>query len=294
MHRFKGLHRTIRRRLGIVYSSDMRFIVSLTLIAFAICIAGCPEQSVDSETRVISEPGQASVDVARRPVLVELFTSEGCSSCPPADKNLAFLEKQQPVPQAEIITLAFHVDYWDRLGWKDRFSSPLFSRRQESYSQALKLDSNYTPQMIVDGESQFVGSDSGKAAKEIAKAAGSAKANVEIATEGDQLKVKVAGADKHGDATVYAAIAEDGISSRVERGENSGKTLEHVSVVRELKALGMLPADKQEIETSSDLRVDPEWNSPNLKVVVFVQENDSRRILGVGRSVLDNGATKRP
>src|SRR5215203_5351918 len=153
-----------RHRLEIVYSTDMRFIILLALAFVAIFISACPERPVDSES-VIDPSGGQVPDIARRPVLVELFTSEGCSSCPPADKNLAFLENQQPVPQAEIITLAFHVDYWDRLGWKDRFSSPLFSRRQEIYSQALKLDSSYTPQMIVNGESQFVGSDSGKAAK---------------------------------------------------------------------------------------------------------------------------------
>ncbi|MEO8572782.1 MAG: DUF1223 domain-containing protein [Pyrinomonadaceae bacterium] len=218
----------------------MRFIILLALISVAVFISACPEQSVDSEPIIAPEDGQVS-DVARQPVLVELFTSEGCSSCPPADKNLAFLENQQPVPRAEIITLAFHVDYWDRLGWKDRFSSPLFSRRQEIYAQALKLDSSYTPQMIVDGESEFVGSDSGKAAKAIANGAGSAKAVVEIAAEGDQLTVKIARAPKHEDATIFVAIAEDAISSRVERGENAGSTLEHVSVVRELKALACWP-----------------------------------------------------
>ena len=268
-----------------VYSSDMRFIVFLALVSFSLFISGCPEQSIDSETTDGPESAQG-LDAARQPVLVELFTSEGCSSCPPADKNLAFLDKQQAVPQAEIITLAFHVDYWDRLGWKDRFSSPLFSRRQEIYSQALKLDSNYTPQMIVDGESEFVGSDSGKAAREIAKAAGAAKAHIEMAVDADDVEIKISNAPKHADATVYAAIAEDGISSRVERGENAGSTLEHVSVVRELKAVGVLAADRQELETSSELQINPDWNASKLRVVVFVQENDSRRIIGVGRSIL--------
>ena len=87
----------------------------------------------------------------KMPVLIELFTSEGCSSCPPADQLLTRLEKEQSVGDAEIITLALHVDYWNSLSWKDEFSSPLFSRRQQLYSQALKLDSNYTPQMVVDG-----------------------------------------------------------------------------------------------------------------------------------------------
>ncbi len=115
------------------------------------------------------------------PVLVELFTSEGCSSCPPADRVLIRLEKEQPNKEAEIITLALHVDYWDRLGWKDEFSSPLFSQRQTVYAQRLNLDSTYTPQMIVDGRIQFVGSNLGEAGKAITEAAKSPKANIEAA-----------------------------------------------------------------------------------------------------------------
>ena len=97
------------------------------------------------------------------------------------------------------------------------------------------------------------------------------------------MKAKIANAPKHGESTVFAAIAEDGISSRVERGENSGKTLEHISVVRELKTLGTLPTDKSDVEFSSDFNLGPEWNRENLKVVVFVQENESRKVIGVVR-----------
>jgi hypothetical protein len=212
-----------------------------------------------------------------------LFTSEGCSSCPPADRNLIFLEHQQPVSQAEIITLAFHVDYWDRLGWKDRFSSAEFSARQESYMKAFGLGSSYTPQMVVDGTEEFVGGDSGKATKEILAAAGSAKASIDTKIAANRIDVKIANAPKHNEATVYAAIAEDGISSRVERGENAGNTLEHVSVVRELKNLGTLSPDASDLELSSDFQIGPEWKPENLKVVVFIQENQSRKVIGVGR-----------
>jgi hypothetical protein len=260
----------------------MRFFLSLVAVSLSTLLFSCGMHAVDAGVQVVPEAPQ-SAPGPRRPVLVELFTSEGCSSCPPADRNLTFLENQQPVAQAEIITLAFHVDYWDRLGWKDRFSSPLFSQRQAGYARAFKLDSNYTPQMVVDGSTEFVGSDSGKATKEILTAAGPAKASIELDANANGVKVRITNAPKHGDATVYAAIAEDAISSRVERGENSGKTLEHVSVVRELKTLGTLAADKNEIEFSSGFQINRDWKTENLKVVVFLQENESRRVIGVGR-----------
>ncbi|MEP7147352.1 MAG: DUF1223 domain-containing protein [Acidobacteriota bacterium] len=260
----------------------MRLFLFIVAIAVSGLFSSCPQQVADDLQKVEHE-SSAPPAADRQAVLVELFTSEGCSSCPPADRNLVFLEKQQPVAQAEIITLAFHVDYWDRLGWKDRFSSPLYSRRQQIYTEALNLNSNYTPQMVVDGKSEFVGSDSGKASKEISKSAESAKALIEVTAEENHLKVKIRNAPRHGEATVYAAIAEDGISTRVERGENSGKTLEHISVVRELKTVGVLAEDKNELEVSSDFQVGAEWKPENLKVVVFVQENQARRIIGVGK-----------
>lgn len=246
------------------------FVVSL----ICVFVAACPAPDPVSSSVVPSG--------IRQPVLVELFTSEGCSSCPPADRNLAFLTTQQPVTKAEIITLAFHVDYWDRLGWKDRFSSPLFSQRQESYARAFKLDSNYTPQMVVDGAAEFVGSDSGKASDAITKAIDLPKATIDISPSADQWKVKITNVPSHRDATIYAAIAEDGISTRVEGGENSGKMLEHVSVVRRLDTLGELASDKSALDAAFDVRVDPEWKKENLKVVVFVQENDAKKVIGVG------------
>lgn len=260
----------------------MRSVVFVLFASVLAIFSACGASSVDPDVNFESQPAAALPD-DRQPVLVELFTSEGCSSCPPADRNLAFLERQQPVTKANIITLAFHVDYWDRLGWKDRFSSPLYSRRQEIYSQEFKLGSNYTPQMVVDGREEFVGSDSGRASKEILKATELEKATVEVTLVDGRMTARISNAPRHTDATVYAAIAEDGISTRVERGENSGKTLEHVSVVRELKTLGMLAAEKTEFDAAMDVQSPPDAKAENLKVVVFIQENESRRIVGVGR-----------
>jgi hypothetical protein len=261
------------------------------LIGLIATLMGCSATYVGDVDR--GEPSSADARLeGRQPVLVELFTSEGCSSCPPADKNLAFLNSQQPVAKAEIVTLAFHVDYWDRLGWKDRFSSPLYSRRQENYSHAFELGSNYTPQMVVDGTTEFVGSNSGKASDAITKAIDSPKATIEISTGAHQWTVKITNVPSHRDAAVYAAIAEDGISTRVERGENSGKTLEHVSVVRELMTLGTLAADKADFESTFEVQVDPGWKKENLNVVVFVQENEARKVIGVGRSRVGGGGGK--
>lgn len=255
--------------------------VRLTLILVLLSIvSGCPMQTSEDQSEVT--PVQAAGG-DRQPVLVELFTSEGCSSCPPADRELAFLEKQQPVTKADVITLAFHVDYWDRLGWKDRFSSPLFSHRQEIYAQAFHLDSNYTPQMIVDGKSQFVGSDNVQASKEIESALGSPKAAIELAVGDGRVTVRLTNAPAHKDATVFAAIAEDDISSRVEKGENSGMNLEHVSVVRELRAVGELPTDQNQLDATANVTVPTESNPDKLKVVVFLQENESRKVLGAAR-----------
>src|SRR5499427_8004033 len=136
-------------------------------------------------------------DGVRSPVIVELFTSEGCSSCPPADEVLAQLQQTQPIAGAEVIALSEHVDYWNYIGWSDPFSSSSFSARQQTYAQAFgQQDRVYTPQMIVDGQTEFNGSAMNKAREEIAKAARSPKADVRIGipetkTQKDNQKVRL-------------------------------------------------------------------------------------------------------
>jgi hypothetical protein len=185
---------------------------------------------------------------ARTPVLVELFTSEGCSSCPPADR---FLEKldHQPVAGAEMIVLSEHVDYWNHIGWKDPYSAHLYSERQSVYGERFGLDSVYTPQMVVDGSSQFVGSNPALADKAFAKALGVPKISVRLSL----ISADPTGLHIHLDtgalepsfgareAEVQIAVALSRAESEVSSGENAGHRLAHVSVVRSLTRQGLRP-----------------------------------------------------
>ena len=254
-----------------------------TAILFLILIfsAACSMQTVESQKRTENPQTEIVNPQTKEMVLVELFTSEGCSSCPPADKALAFLQREQPAPQAEIITLAWHVDYWDYLGWKDEFSSAAFSQRQETYGRRFKIDSIYTPQMVVDGQTEFVGNNQGKAVNSVVEAAKIKKAKVELSFDADKLKINISEISKTENATVFVAIAEDNLSSNVKRGENSGRVLQHISVVRDLKTVGVVDGSNSTFSTETALQVQPNWKKENLKIIVFVQENESRKILGV-------------
>lgn len=256
--------------------------LAVLVLTFISLLSGCSAQTVESQKAKNEQETQIE-NQSKNFVLVELFTSEGCSSCPPADKNLSFIEKEQPYMQAEVVTLAFHVDYWDYIGWKDVFASPLFTKRQEIYSQKLKLDSTYTPQMIVDGKTQFVGSDAGKAANAIVNAAKDEKAKVEILLENNKFRIRISDIPKHENATVYLAISENNLASSVKKGENSGKKLEHSSVVRELKAIGNIAPEQSSFENEAVVEINKDWKKEDVKLVVFVQENESRKIIGVSR-----------
>ena len=217
----------------------------------------------------------------RQPVLVELFTSEGCSSCPPADALLAQLAKQ-----ADVIVLSEHVDYWNELGWKDPYSQVLFTARQREYSQALHRDDIYTPQMIVNGRAEFVGGDRRRAQQEIDKAEATPGAAVAIDAQGSnrfRVTVRKEASPSNARADVMLAITEDNLSTDVRHGENSGRKLNHTAVVRSLAKIGSLDLRKA-VEWSGETTVKPEaaWHPENLRVVVFVQEQSGRRVIGAG------------
>ncbi len=227
------------------------------------------------------KPGEASAI----PVVVELFTSEGCSSCPPADALLTELEQRQPVAGAEVIALGEHVDYWNELGWKDRFSSAQFSARQSQYAHRFGLDSVYTPQMVVDGRSQFVGNDSRRAGAAIAQAAHQVALPPQMAVSfgGDFVEVKVANAGP-ARLDVMLAITESNLSTEVGRGENHGRLLHHTAVVRTLRKVGTTSGGQ--FAGRARIALQPDWKRENLRAVVFVQDPSSLSIVGAAQAAL--------
>jgi len=225
---------------------------------------------------------------ARTPVLVELFTSEACSSCPPADRFLETLEGQ-PVPGADVIVLSEHVDYWNHIGWKDPYSSHLYSDRQSTYAQRFKLaDGPYTPQMVVDGTSQFVGSDTAQADKAFAAALETAKIPVRLSAISVDASHTLRAHLEAGpldssfrlrEADVYVAVALNHAETQVSGGENNGHTLKHVAVVRSLTKVGELK-QAQPLGQDFQMKLDSKWDPHNLRLVAFLQEPHQGRVLG--------------
>jgi hypothetical protein len=214
-------------------------------------------------------------------VVVELFSSEGCSSCPPADAFLAELERAQPVAGVRIVALEEHVDYWDDLGWRDPFSQATFSSRQREYARALADRSVYTPQLLVDGATVLDRSDAHGTARALRASAALPRATVTLVHDGDRVKVDIVGipAPPAGEASeVWLAVTERGLSTRVPRGENAGRTLAHAPVVRSLRKLG--DASGGEYHTVTTAIPDASWNRAALRVVVLVQRRGTRRIVG--------------
>ena len=211
------------------------------------------------------------------PVLVELFTSEGCSSCPPADQFLIQLERKQPVAGTDVIVLGEHVDYWDGQGWHDRFSSHQLTERQVAYAQRFHIDGPYTPQMVVNGEWEFVGNDAAKALHTIEQAARQAKpgAAIRLAPTAGRMHIDVSNAGKHR-LDVFYAITESGLSTSVGGGENKGRQLHHTAVVRLLKRLGATRDGS--FQTDLPLRIPPSWDRANLRAVVFLQDGSAGHI----------------
>jgi hypothetical protein len=236
-------------------------------------------------TLVPSISAAQTAQTNRTPVLVELFTSEGCSSCPPADALLAKLDHDQPIDGAEIIVLGEHVDYWDNQGWHDRFSSHQYTDRQSEYCLRLKVDGGYTPQMIVDGTDQFVGNDAPHAVRAIQHAAQSSKVKLILSqpvVDGRKVSASVsipASATAQSHVDLYAALVDPTDSTEVRGGENGGHRLQHVGVVRSLQRVGTLK-DLGTKPVSFSLKAPDDAKPGTMRVVVFAQQSDQGAVLG--------------
>ena len=272
-------------RKGQVEAGGLKTTLKLGLAVLLVVLFGV---AIHSKRSVRAAPRPEG----RNPVVVELFTSEGCSSCPPADRLLAKMEREQPFLSAEVIALEEHVDYWNNLGWTDPFSSDSATVRQYAYVGVLGDGNAYTPQMVVDGQEEFVGSRERTARAVIERAGTRKKAEVSVSVEktgNDRealLRIQVGPLPdvRAGDkAEVWLAITETGLHSDVKRGENAGEVLYHAAVVRKLRKVGTATTG---VENAFDFKQkvtrDPGWRPENLHIMAFVQEQKSKRILGAG------------
>jgi hypothetical protein len=228
----------------------------------------------------------APMGYAQQAVVVELFTSEGCSSCPPADALLSSLAKQRTtVKGVELILLGEHVEYWNDLGWRDRFSAPAYTERQYEYVRQLHLATAYTPQIVIDGHLQTSGGNAAGVQRLLAEAATAPKpANVSLSfVSSDKLRVTVT-AETTTKLQVILAVTEDNLSTTVQGGENGGRVLKHDAVVRELHPLGRTTDGKFDKTVAVPHKAD--WKPEDLRVMVLVQESDSGAILGAASVVL--------
>lgn len=212
---------------------------------------------------------------AASPVVVELFTSQGCSSCPDADAVISQWGKSE-FKKGKVLPLSFNVDYWNYLGWRDLFSTPVYSRRQRRYASALGVGV-YTPQMVVAGRSAFVGSNGAKAAAEVRRLeertplarlhiAASDSSRVKLTITAETLQ------EWSGNLHVMLALFENDLVTEVESGENTGHDLRADFVVRRLIDLGPL---KSGFQRSLDDPWDPGWRKDRAGAAVFVQDMDS-------------------
>lgn len=220
--------------------------------------------------------------------LVELYTSEGCSSCPPADILLAKIA--QEYNGKEVYVLAYHVDYWNHLGWKDAFSSPQYAQRQRSYSSYLKLDGVYTPQAIVNGKTEFVGSDEAKMNAAITQNLHKAAAqtlmltNVKITGNKATLQYHLSGG-KQGADNLQLAIVQKHAQTQVKAGENSGRMLPHINIVQKLQAIS-LKSDNGNAEIS----LPDGFNAKDWAIIGFVQSTRNGEILAAQKAPLEGAA----
>jgi len=217
--------------------------------------------------------------------LVELFTSEGCSSCPPADDLVEEIQKDN---NARVYILAFHVDYWDHQGWKDTFSDPEFTKRQEQYTRWLDLHTLYTPQIVVNGATEYVGSNKGSILQAIADGLGQASTKT-LTLQGTvadgKVKINYQGAGEEKNSELILALVQRSAQSNVRAGENKGRRLSHVQIVRRMLHVPLGGEQQKEIA----LALPPDFTKKGWELIGFVQHKKDGHISDVDRFDLASG-----
>jgi hypothetical protein len=225
---------------------------------------------------------------ALSPVLVELFTSEGCSSCPPADALLTKLDGLQPIAGAQVIVLSEHVDYWNHDGWKDAYSSSFFTERQQEYVRRLGAKGPYTPEMVIDGAAEMNGSDAAAVGRAIESARTRAKVAVHVSsfslTDPKTIHLHVVvdalPADlKSRKADIFVAVALDHAESHVSAGENKGRDIRHVAVAESIGKVGTVEKGKN-FDRDVEVKLKSPADAGNLRLIVFMQEADAGEVMG--------------
>jgi hypothetical protein len=223
----------------------------------------------------------------RIPVLIELFTSEGCSDCPPADRLLEELDTKQPIPGAQAIVLSEHVTYWNHLGWRDPYSLDEIDRRQNEYGDRFRLDSVYTPQAVIDGAVQVVGNNGAGLAQAIERATSSPKKPLSIGDahwDNGSISFTVRGAIDP-NSKLIAVLAADASGLRIAHGENAGRTLHHVAVVRRIKEFNANAADGRVLRLSGG-SLGPNQGATPVRLVIFATDRKTGHITAVNEQVL--------
>jgi hypothetical protein len=229
------------------------------------------------------------------PVVLELFTSEGCSSCPPADALLKRLDEAGRIGDADIIAIEEHVDYWDHQGWRDPFSSRDWTERQEQYSRALHHDGVFTPELVVNGLNDLILNSEGEVLQQLGQAAKASDIAVRIASINMlpksaefTINVETTSTDARS-ADLWLAVSERGLSSNVLRGENEGRNLSHAPVLRSLTRVKAQHADSSgPAEYKATIGLDSSWKRENLRFVAFMQDRKSLHILGATAAAIRN------
>lgn len=214
------------------------------------------------------------------PVLIELYTSQGCSSCPPADKLLSEIKKEYQ--DKEVYALSFHVDYWNRLGWTDKFSDAKYAARQRKYAQNMQLESVYTPQVVVNGKAEFVGSSKKEMIASISKIGAqnnSVKITGDLNWELNEVKANCTVSGAKDSDMLYFTLVQKQATTQVLNGENNGRQLNHINVVRAFSSKTI----EQGKNNSMQFELPAKLSKDEVELIVFVQEKNQGGIKGVAK-----------